>query len=180
MEKKAAAGMDGWDSSSATTGGDRVTYSPPSSVEDTHSHSHTRTHITHTLTCVRVLPSFFPSLLFLLFEESCVIWHRNCRRRRCHITRRCSVRLRGGKDDSFAPRVPPLPPLPSVQKSPLYHFFSRSMGPRWPRACPAPGVHLAMWATRCDILESDIVPGFAAICHHAAAAADHDDAANVL
>ena len=55
-----------------------------------------------------------------------------------------------------------------------------------PRACvrlparPASGVHLAMWATRCDILESDIVPGFAAICHHAAAAADHDDAANVL
>ena len=39
------------------------------------------------------------------------------------------------------------------------------------------GVHLAMWATRCDILESDIVPGFAAICHRAAA---DDDAANVL
>ena len=114
----------------------------PSLLSGRHSLALTHAHAHNTHTHMRACPSLLLlslslSLLFLLFEESCVIWHRNCRRRRCHITRRCSVRLRGGKDDSFAPRVPPLPPLPSVQKSPLYHFFSRSMGPRWPRACPA-------------------------------------------
>ena len=169
----------------------------PSLLSGRHSLALTHAHAHNTYTHMRACPSLLLlslslSLLFLLFEESCVIWHRNCRRRirRCHITRRCSVRLRGGKDDSFAPRVPPLPPLPPSKRA----LFIISFQGAWahdghapaPRACvrlparPASGVHLAMWATRCDILESDIVPGFAAICHHAAAAADHDDAANVL
>ena len=184
MEKKAAAGMDGWDSN-ATTGGDRVTYSPPPSVEDTHSHSHTRTHITHTHTCVRVLPSFFPSLSLFSSSSS-----KNLASYGIVIVAAAATLLAAAPSVCGEGRTIPsplvsllfLPFLPSKRAL----FIISFQGARAhdghapaPRACvrlparPASGVHLAMWATRCDILESDIVPGFAAICHH-------DDAANVL
>ena len=191
MEKKAAAGMDGWDSS-ATTGGDRVTYSPPSSVEDTHSHSHTRTHITHTH--MRACPSLLLSLSLFSSSSS-----KNLASYGIVIVAAAAAATLLAAAPSVCGEGRTIPsPLVSLLFLPFLPskraLFIISFQGAWahdghapaPRACvrlparPASGVHLAMWATRCDILESDIVPGFAAICHHAAAAADHDDAANVL
>ena len=65
---------------------------------------------------------------------------------------------------------------PSPSKDPSLSFlFNYGRGCACVVHPPSPS-HLAMWATRCDELEADIVPSPAAICQCRTAA----DAANVL
>ena len=167
--------MDGW------MGHHRRRSRDIPSVEDTRTHTRTRTHITYTRACPSSSSKNLASYGIVIVAAAAAA--------ATLLAAAPSVCGEGRTIPSPLVSLLFLPFLPSKRA-----LFIISFQGAWahdghapaPRACvrhparTASGVHLAMWATRCDILESDIVPGFAAICHHAAAAADHDDAANVL